>query len=78
MHKGAVLVVSRSKVECSMSMRMPSNPAVFAIIGSSTVRTSFTESVYATSSRCIFSRIVFWSVSSVMVAVQVWFVDWRC
>lgn len=28
-----VLVVSRSKDECSISIRIPSNPAVFAIMG---------------------------------------------
>lgn len=38
-------VVSRSKEECSMSIKMPSKPAVFAIIGISTDRTSLMLSV---------------------------------
>jgi hypothetical protein len=54
-NKQSIPVVSKSNEECSMSIKIPSNPAVFAIMGSSTLRTSLTERVYATSSRSIFS-----------------------
>lgn len=57
-------MVSKSKDECSMSIRIPSKPAVFAIMGSSTLRTSLTESVYATSSLRSFSRIELYNVTS--------------
>lgn len=47
-----------------MSIRIPSKPAVLAIMGSSTLRTSLTESVYATSSLTIFSLMELCNVTS--------------
>jgi hypothetical protein len=54
-----------------MSMSMPSKPAVFAIMGSSTLRTSLTERVYATSSLRSFSRMELYSVTSDMLIQKI-------